>query len=140
MKVIEFIWHWLTKIPKDDRGMISIIIWWEARRIPYNLIVGGFALINLFCFLSLIIGSGCLKAGEDAVEPMALIAAPLAINICYTWGWIAEIIILMIRKRDDKLGKLLFIIGISFSLLLITVPSVFWAIKRIGLFFGFSSC
>ena len=33
-----------------------------------------------------------LQPGEDAVEPMALLLAPFAMNLCYTAGWVAELL------------------------------------------------
>ncbi len=29
-------------MPEGDRSLRDIIVWWELRRIPYNLITGGY--------------------------------------------------------------------------------------------------
>ncbi|MBI3028029.1 MAG: hypothetical protein HYY64_00745 [Candidatus Rokubacteria bacterium] len=58
--------------------------WWEVRRIPFNLIVGVYGVVCLVAFFWAITTSGHLQPGEDAVEPLALLAAPFGINVLYT--------------------------------------------------------
>jgi len=76
--------------------------------------------------------SGHLKPGEDAVEPMALLAAPLGVNLCYTFGWMVE---LPARRLSPSLsprfGPFLLRLGIGLSDLLISVPAVLWGGYRL---------
>src|SRR5262245_1914046 len=89
--------------PNDFGGLLSpplepvspkdVIAWWESRRLAYNLLVGVVAFVSFWVFLICIATSGVLQPGEDAIEPIALMAAPLAIipiNICYTLGWLVD--------------------------------------------------
>jgi hypothetical protein len=64
--------NWLFAVPEEPRPWWKIIIWWEVRRIPYNLIVGSVGFISLLLFFLFINLAHELKPGEDAVEPMAL--------------------------------------------------------------------
>ncbi len=77
-------------VPQDEQSLGQIVIWWEKRRIPYNLIVGTIGFISLLLFLLFITKSRELQPGEDAVEPMALFMAPILMNIGYTLGWFVE--------------------------------------------------
>ena len=83
---------WLFSVPSGQRSLRDIILWWEARRLPYNLIVGGVGLCSLLLFFAFTGASGKLAPGEDAVEPFALLAAPFLLNICYTAGWVTEVL------------------------------------------------
>jgi hypothetical protein len=105
----------------------SIIRWWEIRRIPYNLMVGTVGIISLFLFYYFIDASNALKPGEDAVEPMAIVLAPIMINICYTGGWIVELLLSNSRQKGSSpIGPLLLKIGVGFSLVVVLIPSTIW--------------
>lgn len=115
--------------PQGRPAYLQIILWWELRRIPYNLIlaVAGFA--SLMVFYCAINAAGALKPGEDAVEPIALLAAPIVANIAYTSGWIVECIQQLLFPRPDrKFGLRLLQAGMSFTFLVILFPSVTWGI------------
>jgi hypothetical protein len=69
------------------------------------------------------------KPGEDALEPLALLIAPVLINICYASGWVVEIFgRLLIGKNYHRKSRGLFLTGIEFSLVVASIPSVFWGI------------
>lgn len=71
-----------------------VILWWELRRIPYNL-----AVILLVLLLSLI--QGLLIKGGGGGSPAILIimflAALVMMNLLYTSGWILDLIV---RKNN----------------------------------------
>jgi len=118
---------WLFAVPEEPRPWWKVITWWEIRRIPYNLICGGVGFISLLLFFHFINVVGELKPGEDAIEPMALFAAPFLINIAYTAGWVAELFLRFVwRDNIARLGPALLKLGFSFSLFVILLPSVFW--------------
>jgi hypothetical protein len=118
---------WLVTPPKNPESWFHVIGWWELRRIPYNLIVGLLGIANLFMFFLFIHLAHGLEPGEDAVEPLAIIFAPIVINILYTAGWMAELILRIIwREKSPDIGPILFKLGISFSLFAIFFPSTFW--------------
>src|SRR5579864_2628108 len=76
----------------------DVVFWWEARRIPYNAIVG---LAGLVAGL-LILANAFLTERVTGVPiglpnpPLfgiiAVIIYGLIANICFTCGWIAELI------------------------------------------------
>lgn len=116
-------------VPYSHESAGSIVIWWELRRIPYNIFVGCLGIISLILFFFFIEHSGQLNPGEDALEPLALIFAPLFINIAYTSGWIVEIILRKIVKiHKHEIGVLLLKAGVIFSIAVILFPSTIWGV------------
>jgi hypothetical protein len=104
-----------------------IIGWWELRRIPYNIIIGIFGCLALLIFFLSLCGSGHLEEGEDAVEPVMLFFAPIAANICYTGGWLVDLLIRLVRPSlNPTLTPLMFGAGLALSLAVISIPAVVW--------------
>jgi hypothetical protein len=105
----------------------KVIVWWEIRRIPFNIIIGLYGFVCLIIFLMAIGTSGRLQAGEDAVEPIGLLFAPFAINALYTLGWLVEIPArLLTPGLSARLGPVLLGVGIGAGFILISIPAVFW--------------
>jgi hypothetical protein len=105
----------------------QIICWWEIRRLFYNaiLFVIGFAsLLAMEWFFDRF-----LPPEQEGIEPMALVFVVvvyvIAVNICYTSGWITELV-LRRRNPDDSRAhaEKLFAAGMWLSCLLTTTP--FW--------------
>ncbi|MCW3059018.1 MAG: hypothetical protein JWQ02_839 [Capsulimonas sp.] len=114
---------WLFEAPPEMRTAWSIVKWWEARRLAYNVIVGVVGFVSLIIFMLVMSAPGILKPGEDAVEPMAIFFAPILINIAYTLGWILEIPCNWLRRQGSgRTGPALLAIGFCFSLLLMLLP------------------
>jgi hypothetical protein len=79
--------NFLLHVKTENRSAFQIIFWWEIRRILYNIIV-----ISVICSAQWAICSFInLGDGEDAIEPLAVIAFWLLANIGYTLGWITEL-------------------------------------------------
>ena len=117
----------MFSVRDGERSATDIILWWELRRIPYNLIVGTTGLISLSLFYFFISRTTELKPGEDAVEPIALLAAPVVMNICYTAGWVVEGFLDKAHSDEDEvLGPKLLRSGLKLSLFVVAIPSVFW--------------
>ena len=113
--------------PEGPRPWWKVIAWWEIRRIPYNIIVGVVGFISLMLFFLFIDLAHELKPGEDAVEPMALFAAPILLNICYTAGWICELFLRLVwREKSPVVGPTLFKLGLSASLFAAVLPALMW--------------
>jgi hypothetical protein len=117
----------------------QIIRWWELRRLLYNavlLVIGLAAIAGMESLMNTVI-----PAGEDAVEPLALIVGGvfygIGANLFYTLGWIVE---LYERKIDTEVARqhanLFFRIGLAFSCLLTTMPFwfglVFWLAHKLS--------
>jgi len=101
----------------------GIIGWWERRRVPYNLFLVAVGLPSLLLFYWTMTASGVVAPGEDAVEPLAVIAAPVLANVAYTFGWIVEGIG---RNRSwvSPSGPRLMRMGLWFSLFVMLFPAV----------------
>jgi hypothetical protein len=120
---------WLFSAPDGDRSLRDIILWWEARRIPYNFIVGGVGLCSLLLFFSFIGASGDLGPGEDAVEPLSLLAAPILLNICYTAGWVVEALLGRVWSAGGEvIAPRMLKFGLGLSLAFVLLPSVMWGV------------
>ena len=132
MVVRRFI-TWFFLRPSAPLSRWGIIAWWEIRRVPYNLIVGAFGAISLSLFFVFIGLAHELKPGEDAIEPMVLFAAPIAVNICYTGGWIVELLLSIVRaKGSPPIGPVLLKVGVGFSIAVVFLPSVFWFVTWVA--------
>src|SRR2546430_979149 len=84
-------WRWLFESAPKPVSSWRVVAWWEVRRLPFNLIIGTYAVACLILFEAAIHATGVLKPGEDAEEPIALLAAPILVNVLYTLGWLVEI-------------------------------------------------
>jgi len=120
---------WLFATPANNRSA-GVIWWWELRRIPFNIIVGLYGLVCLIIFFIAIEASGHLEPGEDAVEPIALLFAPIAINVLYTLGWLVEVPTRMIAPNlSPSFGPTLLKLGLGIGLALISFPPAFWIVN-----------
>ena len=123
---------WLFASPREPVTPLRVVGWWELHRIPYNLIVAVFGVFSFAIFATSIYSSGHLQPGEDAVEPFALLLAPIAINIAYTAGWLVDAPLRLLRPTlSPGFTPLLFIVGLAFSLVVISIPAVLWGGYRL---------
>ena len=117
------------RLSDPARNALDVILWWEWRRIPYNVIVDSWGLMCLWLYSAAIQGSGNLEAGDDAIEPMALLVAPILVNLCYTIGWPVELLLRVMRPDlHAKTGEWLYRAGICFSLVVVSLPAVIWSV------------
>ena len=124
--------RWLFAKPEIPTTPWRVVVWWESRRIPFNIIVGIYGLACLLAFFWAIGTSGRLDPGEDAVEPIALLAAPFAINALYTLGWLVEVPTRLANPAvSPGFGVLLLKLGLGLGLALITLPAGFWIGVRV---------
>ena len=114
----------LLIVKDENRTKSEIIIWWEVRRILYNVIVlvSGILSMNI---MTLLIN---LKPGEDLEEPLGIIFFAFACNLFYTIGWLSEIS----EKRDKYYGPKMFKRGLYFTLFFVFLPAVLHIIFWIG--------
>ncbi len=112
--------------PDGNRSNLQTILWWESRRIPYNFFVGTTGIGSLLLFFMFITKTGTLAPGEDAIEPMALFAAPILINVFYTFGWIVELALKYFLGIKHTYGPKLLKAGFGFSFAVVLFPSLFW--------------
>jgi hypothetical protein len=109
--------------------------WWEARRIPYNLIVGLGGALGLLLYVWF--NKLPPRLAEPGVDPLSVILFGVGANFFYTAGWTAE---LMVRplwpERARILGPQLLILGTLLSLMLAFFPAlaslIWWAWRAIS--------
>jgi hypothetical protein len=99
------------------RNRLDIIVWWELRRIPYNLIL---AFVGAIDFIPMAI--------EGMLGPLLAVGGILfavAANVCYTAGWVTELAWTgqNIGEQRDFAPRA-FRAGLAFSCLITSVP--FW--------------
>lgn len=131
MNIVGKAIEWYFFAPNEPRGFLEIIWWWEIRRFVYNFVVGSVGLVSLIFFFIFITASQKLTEGEDAVEPIALLFAPIFINICYTSGEVLELIYGRVWKDKDgkeAMATRLLKLGTGLSLIAVLIPSVYWGI------------
>ncbi len=113
--------QWLFAPPKEPASIWCIIKWWELRRIPYNLMVGGcgiFSLVVMFICES-------LQPGKGEGNYFLVLIAPVVANICYTGGWLVEVLLgLCSCRMEGRSTVLLFRLGLGFSLVVAILPAI----------------
>jgi len=97
---------------EDHAGVVSMLKWWESRRLAYNVLVGVCGLPTLFMLAVwahqplVLLFSGTLCFGAAA-------------NLCYSLGMPAELLTwLMWREKSCNVGPVLFTLGTVFSTVL----------------------
>jgi len=118
----------LLQVKTEDRSFLQIIVWWELRRILYNIIVLITGVLSLVIMLTAASGHVHLEAGEDFYEPIMIPIFAFLCNICYTLGWLTELFI----KRSLTYGPKMFKLGLYFTLFWIFLPSTIWVIIAIS--------
>ena len=111
----------------DPLTVPRIILWWEIRRIAYNITLLIIGVASVFAFEYIM--NECIPKGEDAEEPIGLLLGILMYAFCanaaYTLGWLME---LRTRKENPVVARATaqwtFLAGYLFSCALTTAP--FW--------------
>jgi hypothetical protein len=112
----------------------DLIGWWESRRIAFNLIVGTAGILT-----SIIVGVVGLRSsilfGSDFGLPnpplfalFGVVIYGIMANICYTGGWMAELVVRRIWPHEaDRFATLSCTTGLVFSVTLTLAPGIFAA-------------
>ena len=104
---------------------VAIVLWWEARRVPYNIIVGVTGLISSVVIVA--VAFTCESWGGAPIglpDPPALAVVGVVLygmlaNVCYTGGWITEVLVARLWAIDtSRFGPIAFTLGTAFSVLL----------------------
>jgi hypothetical protein len=108
----------------------EIIAWWESRRISYNLIVGAAGIVSVIVILLTefvtehVIGEAIDAQGSPIFEIVAVIFYAIIANICFTGGWILELLSRRIwGTRAEAFGEIAFTWGTLCSVLVTLVPA-----------------
>lgn len=121
----------LYPLADHRRTTLSLLTWWEARRLLFNGVVGATGLFTLVV-VQLI---AWLPPGvRYTFDWRPLAAYGLLANVCYTFGWAIEAVAQRIWKdRCPPFGPALFRQGLSFSVGLTLLPvllvSLTWVVR-----------
>ena len=108
----------------------DVIGWWESRRIPFNLIVGIAGVITCICAgavlgVAAILDPRNLDVGSPILGPILIALYAILANICYTGGWIAELIIRKLWPHEaERFAQSSFFLGVVLSVLLTLAPGI----------------
>jgi hypothetical protein len=81
----------IVKITSLDRKWYEIILWWEVRRIVYNILMYFTGLLSFqIAFITI---------------PLIYIVIGLALNVFYTFGWVLELMLSKGFSSSKVTGK-----------------------------------
>ena len=105
--------------------------WWEARRIPFNLIVGSTGILTCIIVGVVALGSELLFNSEFGFPDSPLFAVigvimyGILANVCFTGGWVTELIVRRVwPSQADRFATLTLSLGVIFSVLLTLAPAM----------------
>jgi hypothetical protein len=108
----------LITITSTDRKWYEIILWWEIRRIPYNVIMYFVGLLSFYiCYVTI---------------PLVYLVIGFGLNVFYTFGWIFELIFIDRQaniNKKMKFPKWTFIAYLIFSAIFVLGISVFLLVR-----------
>lgn len=118
----------------DKISTAGIILWWECRRLLYNLIVGIAGTFTVATFVSL---SWVNSHGDYSLHQLFgilfyfVLFYGIAANLLYTSGWISELILRALFTTDTSVfSRAAFIVGTVVSVILTLLPSFFFMFMR----------
>jgi hypothetical protein len=108
---------WYFSRRSDDE---SAIVWWEKRRLVYNLLLflWGIVAIAILAAISTLRSHGSLKDAGGTAVVMGIVYAItwVAANFWYTGGWVVELIVqLCASRRIPSFGPVALLAGTLFS-------------------------
>jgi hypothetical protein len=97
--VPERLLAWLFTRPVWPLSSGQIVLWWEARRVAYNVVLGAVGLLSSAVMVA--VAFTCESRGGAPIglpDPpiLAVLGALLygiLANVCYTGGWIVELVV-----------------------------------------------
>ena len=105
--------------------------WWQSRRIPFNLIVGSAGIFTCIVVGVVALGSEILFHTEfglpdpPAFALIGIIIYGILANVCFTGGWLAELVVRRIWPPEaDRFATLSLALGVIFSVLLTLAPAI----------------
>jgi hypothetical protein len=117
------IWRWLFNVPPNPRSFGNVLAWWEIRRFIYNGVLATAGIT------SLAISAIYVKGWFDFISPPLFPAFFYFFggNLCYTGGWIIELISKNLFGKDTRrFAALALKLGIAFSIFVAFTPHIFY--------------
>lgn len=123
---------WLLVQRTGAWSYAAIVVWWEARRVPYNIIVGVAGLISSVVIVAVAFtceswggvpiglrGASIGLPDPPAIAIVGVVLYGMLANVCYTGGWITEVLVARLWAIDtSRFGPIAFTLGTAFSVLL----------------------
>lgn len=113
------------------RSAWQVIGWWEARRIPFNLVVGTTGIATSAAILAtgfvseLTLGVPIGLPDPPIFAILGVVVFAVGANACYTGGWVGE---LLVRRawpeESEQFGTLMFTLGLPFAVVVTLSPAV----------------
>jgi hypothetical protein len=130
-KALKMLTRWpLFRRERPSERTWDIVAWWESRRISYNLIVGAAGIASAIVMLITgfvtehVVGEAIGVPGSPFFAIVAVIVYGIMANICFTGGWILELVSRRIwGTRAEAFGEIAFTWGTLCSVLLTLVPA-----------------
>jgi hypothetical protein len=120
--------------PAYHRGELEnnwqIVQWWERRRLHFNAVLAVVGTITVMLMLACTVVANALP-DPPIFMPLGIIAYAVMANVCYTGGWIAELLVRTWMLPDDScsFGLRTFRRGMKFSICLTLFPALLsWAV------------
>ena len=128
----------LFPLPDYRRTPVTLLRWWESRRLTYNVAVGGAGLVTLGCLaLFSVLPPGL--PGPVFVWRGVVVYAVLA-NLGYSLGWAVELGMRALwKERAPDAGPAMFRQGLTFAvgltLLPIPIAALSWLARLVSRLF-----
>jgi hypothetical protein len=128
---------------QDDSG--QVIEWWEKRRFFYNKTLAVVGTVSCVLMISCgliaepLVGEAIGIPNPPILVPLDIIAYGIIANICYTGGWIAELLLARFKAGASTaaFGVRAFRLGVKFSICLTLFPALLsWALLLLSLAAG----
>lgn len=126
---------WMWKRLQGAPSGLRIWIWWEKRRIPYNLFVIVLSLISIAVYVCSRMMPGLIppqSKSEDIIPALPIISAaifgPIIWNACYFIGPLLQIAMFKIKGHNPDDGPRLMKVGLGVSALIVLLPAFFGVI------------
>jgi len=127
------------------RDRAAVIGWRESRRFFYNKILAAVGTVTCILMISCGVISEPLMGEPIGIPdppilvPLGILAYGIMANVCYTGGWIAELLLVRFRpeSRTDVFGLRAFRLGVRFSIGLTIFPALIcWGVFLFSLVTG----
>jgi hypothetical protein len=104
------------------------IVWWERRRVAFNIVILVAGAFSLFAIQ--FIAAMLTRIGADVMQPAGIasfvILYMLGVNVCYTLGWVTELLWSDgDTARTELLRPAVYRWGLTFSVAITLLPAVF---------------
>jgi hypothetical protein len=110
---------------------LQAIGWWEARRVPFNLIVGSAGVVTTAVLSVISLGAYLLFDSDFGFPDPPLFALfgviiyAIVVNICYTGGWVVELAIRAVwPEQADRFATLSLSLGLLLTVLVTLLPGI----------------